>query len=234
MYVLLVALYHLFLTVPWTIYYYLLNALLEPKTILSIPCYKQKVVLFLHGRNGNCGPLVPLINNINKISPDLICKIVSIGNMSNTSLFTDINNLRKVLEIYVDCEISLVGLSKGGLVILGYITTCNDPRIKKVITISSPIQGTKLASIFPKHYLIYKELSYQSDVIMDILKKPVMIPLYHIVPKYDHLIIPNTSAQHPMTAKDHIYRYNGMYGHIGITHSKEVTKIINQWLQHKE
>jgi len=199
---------------------------------------KQKVVVFLPGRDGNCGTLIPLIKNISQEmsrkgverGADWQPQLINLGNMRDTSLDEDIKKLRTALGGYPDTKIIIVGLSKGGLVALKYITSFDDPRIKKIITISSPLQGTQIASIFPHHSLIYKELSFNNGLITELLSKPIKIPLYHIVPQWDHIIIPGTAARHPRTPDENVYIYKGYNGHIGITHSLEVAAVINQWL----
>ena len=64
-------------------------------------------------------------------------------------------------------------------------------------------------------------------------RKSINVPVYHIVPKWDHLIIPTTSARYDDTPESHIYYYNGSdYGHCGIAYNDEVALIICEWCQH--
>jgi hypothetical protein len=131
---------------------------------------------------------------------------------------------------YLDCQITLVGLSKGGMTVMRYATTIDDSRIKKVITISAPIKGTHLASLLPSDTITHQNLKYESKVAQDISKAKLEIPVYHIVPKYDHMIIPVDASKCDYTDDSHIYYYDGYYSHNGITYSKDVAKAIEQWL----
>ncbi len=54
--------------------------------------------------------------------------------------------------------------------------------------------------------------------------------IYHIVPKWDHLIIPNTAAAYPETNSKHVYYYAGYYSHIGIPHSLEIAQVLHRFI----
>ena len=65
--------------------------------------------------------------------------------------------------------------------------------------------------------------------------------LYHIVPRFDHMImtfmeaklpeLPTSSTYYPTTPETHIFRYSGYYSHIGIPHHNDVSNSIISWLK---
>jgi len=127
--------------------------------------------------------------------------------------------------MYHDCEIILIGLSKGGVVVARYVTTICDKRIKKVITISSPLHGTIMTELLPKDSLIHRDIGYLSELVRNTAAAITQcsVPIYHIVPRWDHIIIRSTDS-------DNIYHYTGFYSHMGITHSHEIAHVIIKWL----
>lgn len=221
---------HLAVTLPCTLFFFphaLYNRICidnPSKTTL----HNEKVIIFVHGRNGHPNDFIPLMKNIN--TPEYSLRTVNLGETGETSLDEDADTLKKELMIYPDCQIILVGLSKGGLTIMRYITTMNDSRITKGITIVSPLQGTHLALLLPSTTITHTELGYKSDITQEIATTKVTIPIYHIVSKYDHMIIPVEAAKYDTTDESHIYYYDGYYGHIGITYSIDVANAISGWI----
>lgn len=232
--VIFTALLHLTVTLPSFIYHgslNLYNRIITPYPIKT-NLYDANVVIFVHGRGGHYSDFKSLIYNIKILGTysSNYLRVVDLGNTRNTSIDDDANKLKEELEIYKNCNICLVGLSKGGVVVMRYITTIKDNRIRKVITISSPLMGTKLASLLPKNSITYKELSYDSKLTQEIASNKFLIPICHIVPKWDHVIIPSSSAAYLNTYPGNIYYYKGFYNHVGIVHDKEIAKIIAKWI----
>lgn len=205
------------------------------------------IIMFIHGRNGSPSDFDPLIENIKKhsllsctnniiVNNDItyILETVDLGETANSSIDDDSEILKLKLKFYQDCQITLVGLSKGGLCAMRYATKENDPRIKKVITLSSPVKGTMTASLFPSNSSIYQNLGYQSPIIkqIDNDRKLKCIDIYHVVPKWDQLIIPSDAAKYDDVDESKIYYYNGCaYSHSGIQYSEDVCLAIMGWLQ---
>ena len=102
--------------------------------------------------------------------------------------------------------------------------------IKKVITVSAPLNGTQIADYFlPKTHICRIQFGWQSSFTQDLIKSlPPNIPKYHIVPDWDHMIIPTSSAG--ITGSNHRTKhYTGFKGHIGILSSLEVAQWIADW-----
>ena len=232
-YILIVAFIHLLITSPSLIYhkfydiYYRLTANALCQTVLK----DKKVVVFVHGRGGHYSNFIPLINNLKyKIPQDYHLKPICLGNNKHTSVDDDVYNLQIALQLYPDCEITLIGLSKGGVVILRYITTIKDSRIKKAITISSPLMGTRMTQLLSSESITNKELGFRSELSKDLEMSNINVPIYHVVPRWDHVINPTSSAAYPNTPQSNIYYYNGTYSHTGIIYSNDVANTIASWL----
>lgn len=221
----------------------LLNRNMETK----YPCIqplspKQKILAFVPGRNGHPNDFLPLIQNlqlkyINTTEhgdvPEYFIITIDLGETGESSLDEDCIKIKTILEQYVDIDIVLVGMSKGGFTAMRYVTTMNDCRIRKVMTISSPLQGTHVADLMPEDTITYRELRYQSDISIEIKNAAMTlnIQIYHVVPKYDHVIVPVTSARYEFTHEDNIYYSASLFNHCGITYSIEVADAVSKWLQ---
>jgi hypothetical protein len=179
------------------------------------------------------------LNNENveecKLRDKYYFRAVTIDNNSNTEPDEDMIKLIDQIDGYKNCNIILIGHSKGGLVVSRYAATKNDDRIKKVITISSPLRGTKLVNLFVnKEAPEYKIFSYNNDIARqtEALIKEKDIDFYHVVPGCDHVIIPDTAAMYESTHKEHIYNYGGCeYSHVGILANPDVGEYILRWIQ---
>jgi len=155
---------------------------------------------------------------------------ISLGNTISTSINVDVETLHHELERFIDCDITLIGMSKGGLPVVQYAKSMKFPNIKRAITISSPLRGTRLSNFLSKNYIIRKELEYESETTMNIARQKTLVPIYHIVPRWDHIIIPTKSAYYDNTPESNIYHYNGNYGHTGIIYAPEVIDVICKWI----
>lgn len=225
---------NLSVTLPGFIYYGLSNLYnrFTANKLNNAVMHNQQVVVFVHGRGGHYTDFNTLIDNLHQ-EPQLASyhlKMVDLGNTRYTSIDTDVARLHTELTPFQNCSIILVGNSKGGVVVMRYATTMNDYRIKKVITIASPLQGTMLASVFPQSSIVHQELKYQSDITTNIFNTPLSIPIYNIVSRWDHLIIPYESACYPTTPKERIYTYEGNKNHAGICCDMEIAKVITKWI----
>lgn len=234
------AAWHLLLTLPSFGYHGSLNLY---RRFVSWPAnpplpriaFGQNVVVFVHGRGGHPSQFDTTIWNLKSILPtSYLLQTVNLGNTFSTKLDSDVAMLEQELKIYSNCNLILVGVSKGGLICLRYLATKSDPRIQKVISISSPLQGTQATSLTSPSSLVHQELGYQSPITQEtyklLTKDQLEHQIYHIVPKWDYLIIPNTAAAYPDTNPDHIYQYEGYYSHIVIPHSVEIANILSKFI----
>lgn len=226
---------HFVVTLPSTIFHTILNKY-RRFTIFTydkMPLTNKNVIVFVHGRNGYFTDPYPLMDNLNYLVDEkFLLRTVYLNETADSSIEEDMDKLKKELEVYQDCSIILIGISKGGVTVANYYTLAGDIRIKKAITISSPLLGTQIASAFSNDSAVYKALSYQNDQVKTTeLAAKHFNHLYHIVPRFDHLIIPTSAAYYETTPKERIYFYEGfLYSHSGICYNYDVAKNIATWI----
>lgn len=227
---------HTLLTAPSCILHGIIN--LYRRTSAPQPIIpsleNKKVVVFIHGRGGHHTNFNTLISNLqsDKRFTDYYFVSVDLGWNIETSVDVDVDKLHQELDKFINCEISLIGMSKGGLVCSRYITLHNNLQIKRIITVSSPLRGTRVADLLPANSITNKELGYNStftDTIAQIIASK-NIAIYHVVPQWDNLIVPTTSAKYDSTPDTNILYYQGYHSHVGILHDPEITNAITNWL----
>jgi pimeloyl-ACP methyl ester carboxylesterase len=255
------AISHLTVTSPSLIYHGLSSIYNRYKNngYINTSLENKNVIIFVHGRNGHYSNFDPLINNIlanpnvsvlneNELTENAfqlneivirlnnkiyVLRYADLGATGYTTPEEDTETLKNELASYKDCSIILIGLSKGGPVIAGYAVLKGDKKVDKVMTISSPLLGTEIASLFPNSSPVNEGLSYRNEYCMKVCDgvEASDVKFYHIVPSWDHLIIPISSAYYSTTPKSHMYFYEGFaYSHVGITYSQEVANKICEWI----
>lgn len=223
----------------------------------------ENLILLIHGYHGHPCNFNPLVNNLMNISSqsnvqdysDLLTnwniRAVNLNQFNNYDENTVQNEARLVLnylEVTAFKNVILIGLSKGGLV-----CSCaygqHDPEkhcIKKVITISSPLNGTRSCDLYLPKILDYingnldsvrNDLGYSSSTSSNTLNALLNGSninkdcIYHIVPEYDHMIYPSDSAMYSFVKEDNIFRYTKTtYSHIGIPFNLEIAEKIFNWI----
>jgi len=190
------------------------------------------IIIFIHGRNGVHSHFIPLIENLKKIGIKQSMIAINLGPNGDTSVIDDSIILHNLLEEFSAMKIILVGLSKGGLVVCDYVASYQPANVLAVITISSPLNGTLIADYFlPSSHIARIELGYRSS-FAQILKErlPTNIPFFHIVPRWDHMIIPTSSAS--IDNPNHKSKYYlGLHSHNDITYAPEVAQFIADWIK---
>ena len=243
-----IAIYHCGITAPSLLYHGLPLKFIRPKYISNTPLVNKNVIVFVHGRNGWHSDFDALIVNLKLLLPNNLSennilisekkyalRSINLGETGYTSIEEDAKRLKTELKIYENCKIVLIGLSKGGLTIMKYATKYNDARLIKLITISSPLKGTQIVSLlFSQKSSVFESLSFNNSIVNQIIKdkQNLNVPIYHIVPTFDHLIIPTSSAKYDDTPDENIYYYDGYYySHAGICFNIDVAKSIIKWIQ---
>jgi len=221
-----------------------------------LPLSNQNVILFVHGRNGRHTDFNPLIDNIQKIfvvrkfsidNYDIDCilttstrnyhlRTIDLGPTAHTTIDQDAKTLSAhINKVYQNCYITLVGLSKGGVTVMRYLTNNNSDNniIQNVITISSPLRGTMIADLLGGS--VAENLGNANPILRQIEEKSKKIQktkIHHIVPTWDQLIIPASNARYENTPDSQIYHYQGMrYSHSGIAYCPDVARKIVEWVQ---
>lgn len=210
---------------------------LFPEEVSNDPPLEGKyVVVFIHGRNGHPSNWNITINNIIEINDtfmhDYYLRAVYLGPTHNTTFDDDAAVLHEYLKKYHQCHIILVGVSKGGVVAMNYKVKYNQNIT--VITISSPLKGTKIASLFPITSIVGSTLGYNNAIVTDIKHGITNYSnVYHIVPLWDHVIIPTSSAYYDETPKDNVYFHNdSYYSHASIQYDMKVAHQLIKFIKH--
>ncbi len=126
-------------------------------------------------------------------------------------------------------KITLIGHSMGGLVSSYYAMNMAEDSISDIITIASPLKGTKMAYLGLGQCA--KEMRPDSSIIKNLKKQIHLeenINFYHIATKTDQLIVPYSSS---IIKKDKSKHFILNYmGHASILYSRKVNDQIIKWL----
>lgn len=228
---LFISLLHLAVTLPGLLYFTCIA--FYYRFIRDTPQFpfdpKKDTVVFIHGRGGSPNDMIYLATFDPFLSDKYNIILASLPNTRSTSIETDSDNLHTQLE-HVNTKIILIGLSKGGLIAAHYTT--RNKQVIKLITISSPLEGTCVADLSPTH-IVKTELSHNNTLVNRISNDIAnsKCATFHIVPVWDHVIIPQDSAYYKHTPQDNIFHYDGYCSHMGIQlQSKCANKIID-WIR---
>lgn len=219
---LLTAAHHFVMTLPSLLtYMYLHNEYRSQPFFLNateIDYTLHPVVVLIHGRGGHPNDFYPLIGLLE--GPKYT---IQLGDTHYTSVQEDADKVQELLNSCPPCRYVLVGLSKGGNVAVQVAQ--QDERVQKVITISSPLKGTRLAPWLFWSSLLQSDFAYQ-----DSISSTGNFSCYHVVPKWDHLVIPTDAAVLDDTPKENIYYYRGNICHQGILHDSSVLHVLKTWI----
>jgi len=212
----------------------------------------ENLILLVHGYHGHPCNFTPLINNLVEIDPKIndvwnirAVNLNQFDNYDNNTVENEAQLIQNYLELTEFSNVILIGLSKGGLVCAKIYANTN-LNVKKLITISSPLVGTRACDLFLPKILdcingnldtVRKDLGYKSSVSCNTLNALMESNdcdknnIYHIVPQYDHLIFPSSTAMYDFVKEENIMRYNNVnYSHIGMPFNKEIAVSINKWI----
>lgn len=234
------ALKNLVITLPSFIWYGIhtryLRIFRPNKQLYRIMNNSSRCLVLVHGRSGNYADFAPMIEHF-KTLPEIQnydMHAVDLGDTTDTTYDQDCEKLNSELEIYNNkTEITLIGLSKGGNIIVRYMQNhvpINRLNVVRLITISSPLRGTEITKLLNPESIENLEMGIDSSTIREINEYYLPLPIYHIVPKYDHLIIPPTNAMLKSTPKDRIYYYEGYHNHISTPYSSDIANAIYNFI----
>lgn len=151
----------------------------------------------------------------------------SIEELASTSLQHKIEDIKQ----QINCEnIILIGHSMGGLVSSYYNEFLDAANmIKAVITIASPLHGTKVSVMGQGENA--KQMLPQSEFLETLLEKINKHPdnYYQIATKFDNIVFPWRSALVKNTSESQQVVFSDK-AHLSILHSKEVAEQLNVWV----
>jgi triacylglycerol lipase len=127
-------------------------------------------------------------------------------------------------------DLTLIGHSMGGLVSAWYAAKVAPPgKVGDVITIGSPLSGTKMAAIaIGKNGREMERGSHFVREVEEVVRKNRKVRFYHIASKADQIILPYSSAltgEHP----EREYVLDDI-GHMSLLYSVRVADKIEKWL----
>lgn len=225
-------LFHLLITLPSIIYHETYDQYLRYvyiKRYDTLPAGIHDVIVFIHGRGGHYTCFETLIK---KLQSEVKFQVltVDLGNNANTSIVEDVETMYQQLNPLMSQinRMTLIGVSKGGLVAIKY-TIEYPEKVDKIITVSAPLSGTKVATYYPFCKVTREELGYMSPLTEELKEKSKELAIFSIVPRFDHLIIPNDSA---CFSQSRCYFYRGYYSHQGILYAPKVMAAISRWIKY--
>lgn len=199
---------------------------------------KQQPILLVHGYLHNSSGWIYLRHLLRKAGYQNIFT-VNLGAFPNKTIeqYAEIlgKRIHEVTTITGRNDLTLVAHSMGGVISAYYtmkLAKLNDVEVSKVITIGSPLRGTKVNII--GFGPCARQLSYESPFTTSLseeIKRATNRKYYHIACRHDFIIIPFTSALNGCEApKENSYLAYGI-GHATIFFSKEIGMQILRFLQ---
>lgn len=140
----------------------------------------MKTVVYIHG-------LISTYRSFNYILQNLPDHLqVMAGYDSDRPLADIIADIEEDLPI--KGSYSIVGHSLGGLI--GTVLAIDNPRVEKLITISSPLGGSKAATFIqwiPNHPRVIRDITQSSHFVQLVQSAPVAAPTLSIISTAGHL-----------------------------------------------
>jgi pimeloyl-ACP methyl ester carboxylesterase len=194
----------------------------------TLPPGFHDVVVFVHGIDGSPVEFKTMMRELKNRNIPYKMMTVDFGSNAGKTINEEIDIINQTLQAQWTKikTIHFVGVSKGGVDCLSYVKKYPQ-KVKSIITISSPVNGSKIALYQPLYPMASKELGYGADTFKDLITAPPQYKLFHIVPTWDHLIQPTECAK---TQYGRTYTYTGYYSHVGIMYAPEVINIVHNEL----
>lgn len=243
------------ITMPSIIYHGILSMMQkfkydEKEDIIFNSINTNNLILFVHGYHGHPCNFFPLVRNIFELDPSIKnewnIRAISLNKFDDYKDNT-VTKEAQLIEDYLENnkydKVILIGLSKGGLVCTT-VYASSKSNIQKVITIASPLMGTKSCDLFLPKILdsisgnldyVRNDLCYYSSTssnTLDILIEKKDAHIFHIVPKYDHMIYPSSTAMYSFVSEGNVFRCDdAFYSHIGVPYNKKIAASIVDWIK---
>jgi triacylglycerol esterase/lipase EstA (alpha/beta hydrolase family) len=213
-----------------------------PQNISCINPKQNNYVILIHGR-GDDGGQFNSITNVIRNSTDLNYILIALDQKDN--LIKDdivrvrnqiITSLENILHAHSKLNVTVVGISKGGVTAASLIANHCDPRItyRKLITIASPLHGTTLANYgFGTNARV--DLSYKNAYVLrvkselSVLAAKTDLKTYHIVNKFDNTILPSSTSAYDFPSST-AFVHKSLTSHIAIQDNPEVVAKVMDWI----
>lgn len=129
-------------------------------------------------------------------------------------------------------EITLIGHSMGGLISAAYATREGVDHVPQVITIGSPLKGTRLAPLGIGANA--KEMRCGSPFLMELQQKMASCSsskFYHIATETDQIVLPFSSALFGRNGENQ-FTFADL-GHLSLLFSPRVVRKVSEWISFK-
>jgi hypothetical protein len=159
-------------------------------------------VILIPGYGGNQGSLEPLANRIRESGRD--ARIVSLPGNGTGDLLEQVARLDGDVDAALDGgapSVDVIGYSAGGLVARLWVArNGGEHRARRVITLGSPLHGTRLAAtggvVVPDACPVAcQQLAPGSALLSSVVDKPVPLPWLSIWTENDETVVPPDSAR---------------------------------------
>lgn len=124
-------------------------------------------------------------------------------------------------------ELILIGHSMGGLVSTVYTVKYGKDKVKAIITLASPLRGTKMANLGIGECA--KQMRTHSSFIKNLKRKLPIDLYYHVATRKDQLVVPYRSSL-VNDKRERRYVLDDL-GHASLLYSKRVSVQIGKWLK---
>lgn len=182
----------------------------------------QGQVLFIQGFNGNIHSFFTLAQLANQLGYQIhFCQKLGRNTMP-ISQAADI--VKRFILTHSSNKLVIIGHSKGGL-IARMLTIDPDliNKIKCIITIASPHNGTMMGWLVPSGW----ELTKTNGIIKQLADEDNhKVPIYNLYPKLDNMVIPNQN----LYLKGAINHQIEVVGHTQILESTQTQTVIDEIL----
>jgi len=194
----------------------------------TLPHGIHDVIVFVHGVDGCSAEFLTMRNEFTNRNIPYEMIAIDFGSNSGIPVHEEVETLHNILFSQWDHikTIRFVGHSKGGIVTILYAKKYPE-KIVSMVTISSPIKGSLIASYNPIYPVVRRELGFNSPTIKNLIPHNPSYKLLHIIPFFDHLIQPVGVAKSPY---GQVYYYTGFYSHNGIMCAPDVIDVIYHFL----
>lgn len=188
----------------------------------------QTPVLLVHGYLHNSSAWILFRNRLNTAGVEDVYTInlgTPLGSIEHHAA-TIQKKLKEIKEISGRSDIILIGHSMGGLASAYYATHLAAPgTVKKVITLGSPLHGSKLGYLGFHH--VAKQMRLGSEFTKGVLARMKVakhIQFLHIGSRYDLFVIPHTSCfvQNEPNHRNSEF----VVGHLSLLFSSQVLKVV--------
>jgi len=187
-------------------------------------------ILFIHGFLGSSNNWIYHRYRLQKQGYNNLFTI-NLGHFQSMEQYAE-RVKKKVEEIKEVCGkkgVVLIGHSMGGLVAEKYKSSLDlsgNNWVRKIITIGSPLKGTKLAEIAPKTSRVVKQMTRNSSCLGNLgfgVSEDEAAKYYHIASDTDNIIHPRSSAKGPESNENIMLNATG---HVGYMFSSRVSDLI--------